>query len=163
MNRFAMTLMGVVVWTHWVAAGWAGTPPSREESGAPTAVSAGEAVAPDPAASGASGRASWRGPVKRGDGAAANQSAWIVRYIGSLLVVGGLMVGGFALLRRLQGRLPLAGAGSQEMRVLTRIPLDQRNSLVLVRLRDEEVLLAIGTGGANLVARFPAPAPEAAP
>jgi flagellar biogenesis protein FliO len=136
-----------------------------------------DAVVPEPAVAPAAKEASRLGRPTGGDedGAGAvsalgwrrneaetGRPPWMLRYLGSLIIVGVLLIGGFAVLRRFQGRLRLSGAGGIDMRVLARIPLDQRNSLVLIRLRDEEVLLAIGTGGTNLVARFPAAHSESA-
>lgn len=96
-------------------------------------------------------------------------SLW--RYLGTMIFVCCLCIACVYLLHRLRGRLlgPSSGAGIIEVR--QRLPLDARNSLVLVRVKDEDLLVGCGNGAISVLARYasddqegasPASDPEAA-
>ena len=83
------------------------------------------------------------------------ENPWKVRYLVSLLIVGGIMTGGFIGLKRLQSRLPGLGFRGGNVRVVGRVPLDQRTTLFVIRLRDEELVLSSGPSRTNLLSRYP--------
>ncbi|OGV69006.1 MAG: hypothetical protein A3K19_31155 [Lentisphaerae bacterium RIFOXYB12_FULL_65_16] len=92
--------------------------------------------------------------LSRSGGTPRSQSSGWGRYFLSLLVVGGVMVGVLMVLRRLRGQL--VGAPQQHnLRLLGRLPLDQRNSLTLISVKDEELLVGHGPEGVRLLRRYP--------
>ena len=80
---------------------------------------------------------------------------WKTRYLVSLLIVGGLMAGGFMGLKRLQSRLPGLGFSGAEVRVVGRVALDQRTTLFVIRLQGEELVLSTGPSQVNVLSRRP--------
>lgn len=79
----------------------------------------------------------------------------IWRYIFSLLVIGVLMGGGAWALRNVVNTLERRGH-FRPIRVRSRISLDTRNSLALVRVGDEDLLVGSGPGGVTLLRTYAA-------
>ncbi len=71
----------------------------------------------------------------------------------SLAAVIGLILLIFSALKKFNKRYLNAGS-ENPMRVCNRTVLDGKNYLTLVRVYEEELLLAVGPNGANLVARY---------
>jgi hypothetical protein len=82
-------------------------------------------------------------------------SKFMSRYLRSMLFLGAILAAGFTLLRKFRTRLPGANAVGADMQVVSRLALDQRTTLFVVRMREEELLLASGAAGTRLVARYP--------
>jgi flagellar protein FliO/FliZ len=65
----------------------------------------------------------------------------VFRMLFSLVLVLGAMIGGYIWLKR-RGGMP--GSGERRMRVIERLSLDTRRSILLVRVDDEEILVGVG-------------------
>ena len=75
----------------------------------------------------------------------------ILRTLGSLGLVLGLLAGGLWLLRRVKLRLPgVAGAGKR-LELVERTPIDGKRSAVLIRRDGREHLLLVGPEGTTVV------------
>ena len=71
----------------------------------------------------------------------------------SLAAVIGLIVLIFYILKKVNGRIYTNGKNNP-MRVFSRLPLDNKNYLTLVRVYEEEFLLSVGPNGSTVVARY---------
>lgn len=86
-----------------------------------------------------------------------------LRAIGALVLVLGILLGGFWLLRRYGGSIGLkAGTAASDLRVVEWRTLDIRRKLAVIRWGGREHLLVIGPAGDMLVAAREAP-PEFKP
>jgi flagellar biosynthetic protein FliO len=66
----------------------------------------------------------------------------VARSLVSLIVVLGLMGGAYYWLKR-RGNLP--GTAGRRLRVIERLPIDTRRSVLLLQLDDEELVVGVGT------------------
>jgi len=89
---------------------------------------------------------------KKGDGKGSN-FGWFFRYSFSLLIITSLMGGAFLLLKKLRLRY-LPEVAENEIRVLSKVSLDQRSKLVLIRVRGSDFLLSNGGSGLGLIKEF---------
>jgi len=86
----------------------------------------------------------------------------ILKAVGALAFVLGLLLGGTYLLRKYGSRIGLkAGAVSQDLKVVEWRSLDMRRKLVVVRWGEKEHLLSLAPTGDTLIASREAPAPFA--
>ena len=81
---------------------------------------------------------------------------WTLRYVVSMLVVLGVMGGVLYALRKVRTRLTQGTAAERGVRIVGKFPLDRRNNVVLLRIQNEDLLIASGNEGARLLARYPA-------
>jgi flagellar biogenesis protein FliO len=79
-------------------------------------------------------------------------SAWMWRYLLSLIVVGGLMLGAFLALRRMRGMLG-NNTSANQLRILGRLGLDRQNTVFLLKANDEVLTIASGPHGVRVLAR----------
>ncbi|MBN2703267.1 MAG: flagellar biosynthetic protein FliO [Pontiellaceae bacterium] len=66
----------------------------------------------------------------------------VFRMLFSLVLVLGGMVGAYVWLKRRGGVMP--GSSERRMRVVERLSLDTRRSILLVKIDDEEILVGVG-------------------
>ncbi|HKK33479.1 MAG TPA: flagellar biosynthetic protein FliO [Desulfomicrobiaceae bacterium] len=81
------------------------------------------------------------GPALAGDADTGLQFSPVLRMLGGLGLVLGLILGGYGLLRSRIGSLPVRR--KRAMRVVESCPLGPRKSVCLVRVRDREFLLGV--------------------
>jgi flagellar protein FliO/FliZ len=84
------------------------------------------------------------------------------RAIGALILVLGLLLGGFWLLRRYGGKVGLKAGASSDLKVVEWRTLDIRRKLAVIRWGGREHLLVLGPAGDILVGQRDAP-PEFKP
>ncbi len=81
-------------------------------------------------------------------------SGWIFRYIISLVFICVLMVACFLIVRGF--RTKFAGLKKEnDIHLLGKFSLDQRNTLVMIRTRNTDFMIGCGTNACNLIASFP--------
>jgi len=84
----------------------------------------------------------------------------LLRTLGALGVVLGLLVGALWLVRRFNIRLPggvvMGGTGERRLAVVERLPIDARRSVALIRRDDSEHLVLIAPEGLLLLEVAPA-------
>lgn len=73
----------------------------------------------------------------------------VFRMLVSLILVLGGMIGVYIWLKRRGGIMP--GSGERRMRVVERLSLDTRRSILLVRVDDEEILVGVGNDTVTLI------------
>ena len=69
-----------------------------------------------------------------------------LRTVLSLIIVIGMMLAVYYWLKR-RGNMP--GASQRRMRVLERVALDSRRSIVLLQIDDEEIVIGVGNDSIN--------------
>jgi flagellar protein FliO/FliZ len=89
----------------------------------------------------------------------------IIRTLGALATVLGLLAGALWLVRRYDIKLPAqfgAGGAVRRLAVIERLPLDGRRSVALIRLDQQEHLVLIAPEGVLRLDAAASPAPAAA-
>lgn len=83
----------------------------------------------------------------------------IVRMLGSLAIILGMLAGGLWAVRRFDIRLPGRAGGGQERRlqVVERIGIDQRRALLIIRRDNREHLIVVGPEGSVTIESFNSP------
>lgn len=71
----------------------------------------------------------------------------VIRTLLSLILVIGMMVAGYIWLKR-RGNMP--GSSDRRMRVIERLPIDARRSILLMEIDGEEIM--VGVGGESFTA-----------
>lgn len=74
------------------------------------------------------------------------------RYIASIIITLFLAVGTLFALRRFRSRFPHL-VPTSTMAIRAKLPLDARNSLVLVEVHEQEFVLGVGSHGVSLICR----------
>jgi flagellar protein FliO/FliZ len=87
----------------------------------------------------------------------------VLRVIGSLLLVFGLLGGLLWGLKRLQTLNLRPGLPGRRLEVLENLSLGPRQKIALVRVGEHQVLLGISAGQITALGQWPAGAPAAAP
>lgn len=91
------------------------------------------------------------------DEAQSEGGGWMGRYFLSLGVIGGLMAAVFFGLKKARGWLGgCRGGDGGTIKVVGRLPLDQRNTLFMVQVGNERLLLGGGAQSVQLLAKYPA-------
>ena len=76
----------------------------------------------------------------------------ILRMFTSLLLVLGAMAGIYFWLKR-RGGMP--GAGQRRMRIIERLSIDSRRSMLLINVDGEEMVVGVGNDGMSLLKNLP--------
>jgi len=88
----------------------------------------------------------------KGDDKITSMGVSPVKFIVALLVVGGLMGAVLYVVKKAGRRY--TGAGTSGLTIKSRLQVDNKNSVVLVRVYEQEILLGVGTNGINLISKL---------
>ncbi len=134
------------------------TPPEAERSGAGYSVSAAGAVEPgiEDRPLGPAPRATEGGEVAAAAGGESGSSGWIVKTLGALAVVIGLIFVVRSLLGRVAGSVT-SSAFSPAVEVLSRVTVAPRNHILLVRLGKRVLVLGDSSAGLRRLADITEP------
>lgn len=80
---------------------------------------------------------------------------WVWRYLFSMAAVVALMGGVLFVLRKFRFGLTRGTAAEKGVRILGKFPLDKHNHLIMIRIKDEDLLLASGSDGVKILSRYP--------
>lgn len=80
-----------------------------------------------------------------------NEALAVVRLVVTLLLVIGAMLATFFWLKR-RGGLP--GAAQKRMRVVERLPIDSRRSILLLQVDGEEIVVGVGNDTLSPITRL---------
>ncbi|MBN2164431.1 MAG: flagellar biosynthetic protein FliO [Pontiellaceae bacterium] len=72
----------------------------------------------------------------------------VIRMLTSLILVLGAMAGIYFWLKR-RGGVP--GSGQRRMRVIERLAVDSRRSILLLQVDDEEIVVGVGNDGMSRI------------